>query len=430
MRAVEKSRSPYDHGVNEKAKGSPRLIEANRLQTRLVPMDLEGLLPEDHQARAVWAFVSRLDMGEFHERIRAREGVAGRPATDPQILLGLWILATLDGVGSAREIARLSTVHLAYQWMCGGVSVNHHTLSDFRNLSSDQLNGLLTQSVTGLLSQGLVEMERVAHDGMKVRASAGASSFRRRARLKELQKIAREQVELLTKEIEDDSGAASKRQKSARKRAAEARERRIEQALEELTRAEESSRSKDKKRDQKEKRASITDPQARIMKMPDGGFRPAYNVHLATTTEGGVIVGVEVNNEGTDQTTMVPLAAQIEATHGICPKQWLADGGCTSLGNINRMSERGSQVYAPLRESKTKSRQNDTDAVREWRERMATDEARTIYKLRGQTAEWANALLRGQGLTQLLVRGVEKVRAVVLLHAITHNFRRGCALTA
>src|SRR5512139_2854402 len=259
-------------------------------------MDLEGLLPEDHQARAVWSFVSRLDLSDFHERIRAREGVGGRPATDPQILLGLWILATLEGIGSAREIARRCEVHLAYQWLCGGVSVNHHTLSDFRNLSSDQLSDLLTQSVTGLLTEGLAEMKRVAHDGMKVRASAGSSSFRRRQRLKEFRKLAKEQVERLRIEIEDDSGAGSRREQSARKRAAESREKRIDDALKEMDKVEEkATRTKDRKREErKEKRVSTTDPEARVMKMADGGYRPAYNVHLATTTELGVIVGVEV----------------------------------------------------------------------------------------------------------------------------------------
>jgi len=175
----------YDSNMSEKHGGAARIVEANRLQTRLVPMDLEGLLPADHQARAVWAFVERLDLSEFHERIKSREGRAGRPAIDPQILLGLWIMAMLDGVGAAREIERLCDYHLAYQWMCGGVHVNHHTLSDFRNLSSDLLNGLLTQTVAALLNEGLVEMNRVAQDGMKVRASAGGSSFRRRARLEE-----------------------------------------------------------------------------------------------------------------------------------------------------------------------------------------------------------------------------------------------------
>lgn len=400
---------------------------------RLVPMDLEGLLPEDHQARAVWAFVSRLDLSDFHDRIRSREGSAGRPAIDPQILLGLWILAMLDGVGSSREIERLCQYHLAYQWMCGGVAVNHHTLSDFRNLSSDQLSGLLTQTVSALLIEGLVEMNRVAQDGMKVRAGAGQSSFRRRARLKEFKKLAREQIEKLTKEMEEDTGAASKREKSARKRSAESRERRVGKALEELTKAEDQKKSKDPRRDSKEKRASVTDAEARVMKMADGGFRPAYNVHLTSIATSNVIVAVEVNNEGTDQTTMIRLAEQVESRHGARPEEWLADAGCLSLSNIEKMHERKSKVYAPQRVTKPgkspmKARRGDSDAVREWRERMQTEEAKTIYKLRASTAECVNAQIRGQGLRQFLVRGLEKAHAVVLLHAITHNMRRSWAL--
>ena len=409
------------------------MVEANRQQTRLVPMDLEGLLPQDHQARAVWAFVARLDLSEFHERIQSREGRAGRPAIDPQILLGLWILATLDGVGAAREIERLCQYHLGYQWMCGGVQVNHHTLSDFRNLSTDLLNGLLTQTVAALMSDGLVELTRVAQDGMKVRASAGASSFRRRARLKEFQKMAREQIEILTKEIEDNTGAASKREQSARKRAAESREQRVEQALEELAKAESRKRSKDPKRNAKEKRSSVTDPEARVMKMADGGFRPAYNVHLTTTTGSNVIVAVEVNNEGTDQTTMVQLAEQIEQRYESEPQQWLADAGCTSLKNIEKMDARGCVVYAPVRTSKKAKKtpakpHKDSQAVQQWRERMESEEAKSIYKLRGQTAECVNAHLRNRGLVGLLVRGAKKALAVVLVHAITHNMRRAWAL--
>jgi len=409
------------------------MVEANRLQTRLVPMDLEGLLSADHQARAVWAFVARLDLSDFHELIKSREGSAGRPAIDPQILLGLWILAMLDGVGAAREIERLCDYHLAYQWMCGGVHVNHHTLSDFRNLSADQLSGLLTQTVSALLNEGLVELNRVAQDGMKVRASAGASSFRRRARLENFKKIAREQIEILAKEIEDNSGAASKREQSARQRSAESRERRVERALEELTKAENQKRSKDPKANKKEKRSSITDPEARVMKMADGGFRPAYNVHLTTVSGSNVVVAVEVNNEGTDLTTMVSLAEQVEQRHDTRPQEWLADAGCTSLRNIDEMNKRGCKVYAPLRVSKSPNRKpshrrKDSEAVRDWRERMGSEEAKAIYKQRGPTAELVNAQLRGQGLVQVLVRGAKKALAVVLLHAITHNMRRSWAL--
>ncbi len=419
--------------MGEKREGEPRIVEANRQQMSFVPQDLEGSLPADHQARAVWEFVEQLNLSEFLERIQSREGSAGRPATDPRILLGVWIMATLDGVGAAREVERLCRYHLAYQWMCGGVGVNHHTLSDFRNLTADQLSGVLEQSVTALLSEGLVEMNRVAQDGMKVRASAGGSSFRRRARLKELHRLAREQIEVLRKELEDDSGAASKRERSAKKRSAEERERRIARAIEELTKAEQEQRSKDTKRSkEKEKRSSTTDPQSRVMKMADGGFRPAYNVHLVTSAKSNVIVAVEVNNQGTDQTSMVGLAQQVEDRYGVRPGEWLADGGCTSLRNIEEMNARGCKVYAPIRQTKrrnaTPSKKKVTAPVAEWRERMETDEAKAIYKLRGQTAEWVNAQFRGQGLWQFLVRGAEKVRSVALLHAITNNMRRSWAL--
>jgi len=410
-----------------------RVVEANRAQVRLVPLDLETAIGEDHPVRAVWTFVERLGMDEFYERIRSREGTAGRPAIDPRILLALWIYATVEGVGSAREIERLTQQHLAYQWICGGVSVNHHTLSDFRNLSVDLLNGLLTQSVTMLLSAGLIELRRVAQDGMKVRASAGASSFRRRSRLEKLTELAREQVEALAKEIEADPGAGSKRQEAARKRAAEERQKRVEKALEQMAEAEKRKRSNNGKKKKKEARSSTTDPSARVMKMADGGFRPAYNVHMASETESKVVVAVAVDNAGTDKHAMVPLAEQIETRYNVRPTEWLADGGCNSLRNVEKMAERECKVFAPLPQPRTSkrtptdARATDSEAVKEWRARMGTDEAKEIYKQRGATAELVNAQCRGQGLQQFLVRGAAKVLGVALLHALAHNMRRSWA---
>jgi transposase len=414
------------------ARDQARVVEANRAQIRLVPLDLEGAVGEEHPVRAVWSFVERLGMDEFYERIRSREGTAGRPAIDPRILLALWIYATVEGVGSAREIERLTQQHVAYQWICGGVKVNHHSLSDFRNEAVDLLNGLLTQSVTMLLSSGLIELRRVAQDGMKVRASAGASSFRRRSRLEKLEKIAREQVETLAKEIEADPGAGSKRQEAARKKAAEERLRRVEQALEEMAEAERRKRSNNGKK-KKEARSSTTDPSARVMKMPDGGFRPAYNVHLVSETESKVVVAVEVDNAGTDKHAMVPLAEQIQMRYDQRPAEWLADGGCNSLENVNKMAARECQVFAPLPQRRspernpTDARPGDSEAVKQWRARMGTEQAKQIYKQRGATAELVNAQCRAQGLQQFLVRGTKKVLGVALLHALVNNMRRSWA---
>jgi transposase len=417
--------------MSEKREPKARVVEVNRAQMRLVTMDLESLLPADHQARAVWTFVERLDLGEFYARIRSREGKAGRPATDPQISLALWIYATLDGVGSAREIERLCGYHLAYQWICGGVNINHHSLSDFRNQATDLLNGLLTQSVTILVSEGLVELRRVAQDGMKVRAWAGASSFRTRGGLKKLQKIAREQVERLAKEIEDDPGAGAKREDAAKKRAADDRAKRIDRALAEMAEAERRKRSNNGKK-KKEARTSTTDPSARVMKMADGGFRPSYNVHFVSETVSKLIIAADVDNVGTDTHAMVPLAEQIEDRYKVRPEEWLADGGCNSLNNVDQMDKRGCKILAPLRRRRSgrnpeEIRSTDSAAIKQWRGRMATAEAKKIYKERGATAELVNAQCRAQGLLQFLVRGTKKVLATALIHAITHNMRRGWA---
>lgn len=373
--------------MSEERERKARVVEVNRAQMRLVPLDLETMLADEHPARAVWAFVERLDLGAFYGRIRSKEGHAGRPATDPQILLALWIYATVEGVGSARKIARLCEYHLAYQWICGGVNVNHHSLSDFRNDTVDLLNGVLTQSVTTLLRQNLVELKRVAQDGMKVRAWAGAASFRTRGKLEKLEQIARQQVETLAKEIDADPGAGNKREEAARKRAAEDRAERLARAIEQMADAERRKRSKNGKK-KSEARTSTTDPSARVMKMADGGFRPAYNVHFVSETVSKVIVAVELDNAGTDKHAMVPLAKQIEKRYDARPFEWLADGGCTALQNVTQMAARGCKVFAPLRQRRsgrnpTEIRPTDSEAVRQWRQRMTTDEAKAIYKERG-----------------------------------------------
>jgi hypothetical protein len=343
------------------------------------------------------------------------------------------VYATIDGVGSACEIERLSSQHLAYQWICGGVNVNHHSLSDFRNEATDQLNGLLTQSVTMLMAQGLVELQRVAQDGMKVRAWAGASSFRTHGGLKKLQRVVEQQVETLAREIEKDPGVGSKRAEAARQKAAQQRARRIERALEEMQEVEKRKKSQNGKK-KSEPRSSTTDPSARVMKMADGGFRPAYNVHMVSDTAAKVVVAVDVDNAGTDKHAMVPMAEQIEARYQVRPSEWLADGGCNSLANVEQMAERQCQVVAPLpkpRGSKravSDPRPSDGKAVREWRARMITDQAKATYKLRGATAELVNAQCRGQGLVQVMVRGVKKVLSVALMHALAHNMRRSWAL--
>jgi len=362
------------------------------------------------------------------------EGHAGRTPIDPKILMALWLYATLDGVGSARQLAHLCEEHVAYQWICGGVSVNHHTLSDFRTAHVEFLDQLLTDSVAVLMHQDLVTLHRVAQDGMRVRANAGASSFRRRKTLEECHSEARQQVDSLREELQADPGASSKRQKAARQRAARERADRIRQALDEMPKAE----SKKKAGEKDTARVSTTDPEARVMKMADGGFRPAYNVEIATDTASQVITGVDVVNAGSDQGQMPPMVQQHHDRYGQTPEETLVDGGFAKHEDIEQVSsgEDRTVVYAPVQKPKKDDRDpherrpGDSEAIGQWRTRMGTSEAKEIYKDRASTAECVNAIARNRGLQQFLVRGLQKVQAVVLWFALAHNLMRAVALRA
>lgn len=421
-------------GAEPGASGAPRMQRPDRYQMRMQVQSLDALLPEDHRARLVWEYVEGLDMTPLYQQIRAVEGRAGRDPIDPRILLALWLYATLDGVGSAREVDRLCEDHVAYQWICGGVSVNYHTLSDFRVDQGEFLDELLTGSVATLMHQGLVTLERVAQDGVRVRASAGAASFRRGPTLEECQAQAQAQVEALRRELQEDPSATTKRQKAARQRAARERSERIRQALAELPKAEAAKKPEDKG----QARVSTTDPEARVMKMADGGFRPAVNVQFASDTGSQVVTGVEVTNRGSDQGQMVPMLEQHEDRYGRPPGAALVDGGFAKKEDIEQASspQIGTVVYAPVQKPKKEGqdpyapRPGDSPAVIEWRKRMATPEAQEIYKERAATAECVNAIARNRGLRQFVVRGLKKVRAVALWFALAHNLMRGVALRA
>lgn len=415
----------------EAIKALARVVMPNRKQLEFRASDLESLLPEGHRARLVWGFVERCDLSVLYEGIKSREGTAGRDAIAPEILLALWLYATLESVGSARGLARLTESHDAYRWICGGVQVNYHTLSDFRTDHGEVLDDLLSESVASLMAAGVVRLARVAQDGVRVRASAGTGSFRREDKLKGYLEEARARVQALKREVDADPGALTRRQAAARERAVREREERIAKALARLPELAEIKRRQGKKAE--EARASSTDADATVMKMGDGGFRPAYNAQYATDGESQVVVGAEVVTVGSDQGQLVPMIEQVAERCGKCPEQWLVDGGYNSHEQIEAAAQR-TEVYAPVPKPKDENtdahepKPGDSEAVAAWRVRMATDEAKAIYKNRAAVAECVNAQARNRGLTRLLVRGKAKVRCVVLLYALAHNLMRMAAL--
>lgn len=419
----------------EADRGAPRLRRANRSQIELRPLDLESLLPPDHEARAIWKLVSRLDLDGFLKDVRACQGVAGRPATDPAILLTVWLYAYSQGVGSAREVAELCKRHDAYRWICGGVEMNYHTLSDFRVVHGQALDELLTQVLGVMAADGLVTLSRVAQDGTRVRASAGAASFRREERLQQWLVVAREQVEAVKKLAED--GTVMVRERQAAERAARERSERLDQAIEELKKIQASKATAEERR---KVRVSVTDPEARVMKMPDGGFRPGYNVQFASTTVEKVIVGVEVTNLGSDCGETKPMLEQIEHRLGEKPKDVLVDGGYAPCQTVDELAQDPGctqvTLYAPVPTPKDPTRDRylpragDSAQVAAWRERMGTEPAKEIYKERAATAEWVNAMVKGKQHFELKVRGLSKVRQVAILAALAHNVLRWIALAS
>jgi transposase len=421
-----------------------RIARAVRDQIELVPQNLEERVAVDHPARAIWALLERLELGAFYTQIRAAVDGPGRPASDPRVLLGLWILATVEGIGSARRLARLTEEHDAYRWLRGGVPVNYHLLSDFRVAHQAELNDLLTQTIALLLAEELVTLKRVAQDGVRVRAAAGAGSFRRRATLERCLGEAREQVERLAAEREaPDAPEASttRKQQAARERATRERLDRVERALQALPALEAIKAQQRKNRGKRatEARVSTTDPDARVMKLGDGGFRPALNIQLATTGDGRAIVGVAVSQQGSDGGLAAPLEAQVVERTGQHPQEYLVDGGLATRDDITTLAAHDVTVYAPVEAPRKETggrtaydpRPDDSPAVATWRQRMGTDDGKAIYRHRSSIAEWTNAQLRVRhGLQRFTVRGVDRVTSVVLLLAVTHNLLRYLALTA
>jgi transposase len=438
-------------GRAKKMGGAARVMSPQRDQVELRAVDLESLLAADHPARTVWAFVQSMDLAPLYARIKSVGGRGGAPAIDPAILVGLWLWATVDGVGSAREVDRLCERDDAYRWICGGVGVNYHSLADFRTEHEAWLDAQLTRSIASLLDRRLLTLNVVAQDGLRVRAHAKASSFRRREKLAELQAQAQAQVSALKRELAEDAGASARRKQAAVERAAREREQRLAAALATMDKLQrkplpERKKSKPSQRrghnddrgdtggaapkPEPELRVSTTDADARVMKMADGGFRPAFNAQLAVDADTQLIAAVAVVNSGSDMGLMSPMHHDIQQRYATTPDHWLADGGFTKLQAIDELTARGTQPVLPPPSSRNPDidpltpKPSDTPAQAQWRSFMASDFAKALYIRRGATVECANAQLRRRGLARFNVCGLIKVRAVLLWHALAHNLMR------
>ena len=416
-----------------------RVVRPDRRQLRWDMIDLEGLLPAGHRARLVWSFVESLDLSQLYDRVLSREGEAGRPAADPAVMLALWLYATIEGVGSARELERLAQSDAAYRWLAGGVPLNYHGLADFRVENVEVLDRLLTQSVTALIGEGLISLDEIAVDGTKIRARASRKSFRTSEKLLKVEAAVAERLAALKQELTDDPGASSRRRQAARERAAQdvqERAGRARAALERLE-AERKSRAKTHAKDEakkKEPRASTTDPEARSMRFPDGAVRPAYNAQIAAAPKEGVIVSIEVTDRRNDASLARPMVDDIARRYGKTPDKLMVDTGYATSEDIVALaahaggpvevytpppSERDNVELASLARRRRK-REREPACLKAWRERMASEAGKAVYALR-QRIERINADRKNHGFGFLAVRGLIKAKAHALWHALANN---------
>jgi transposase len=475
----------------------PRFQQIDREQLFWRMVNVERLIAEDHPARAIWEFVGKLDLRGYTGQIRALEGAAGRPSLNPQLLISMWVYGYSQGVGSARAIEQLCKYDPAYQWLTGTEVVNAHSLSDFRVKHEEALEGLFVQILALLSADGLVTLERVMQDGTKIRAAAASDSFRGKDGIDEAMKAAQEQVEAVNELPEEES---SRRIAKARERAQRERKERLASALGELEKLQTQGSVKDKKKI----RVSMTDPEARVMKQPDGGFAPSYNVQINTDAVNGVIVAVGVTQAGNDFEQLTPGVERVEQNLGESPEQVVADGGYVSRDNIVAMESRGVEFIGPQCDEAGKGkssyesrgvspeyhasqcvydaaadsfrcpqgktleyegkneraselnykyraemadcqvcpakgqccpgnqvtgrsiqRTEELPEVAAFRQKMQTEEAKTIYGQRAQVAETPNLWIKAKfGLRQFCVRGLRKVGMEALWACLTYNICR------
>jgi transposase len=378
----------------------------------------EDVLPADHRARVLWHLLGQLDLSPLLVEAKAIEGRQGRDVLSVRMMLTLWLYAISEGIGSGREIERRLKTDPAFQWIVGDQSVGRTKLNEFRVSHRVALDKIFTDVLAVLLHKRLLSLDLVAQDGTRVRASASAPSFRRAESLQACREQAQLHLRAVLAEDDDEADLRARKVREAKAREHAARVEAAIAAVKEL----------DNGRRGSEPRASTTDPEARVMKMPDGGFRPAFNVQLATagSPEGGprTIVGARVTNVGSDMGSVKPMLDDIAQRTGRLPETLLADANHASFEDIKDAAARGVEalVSVPKRSKNAKAQAERAPEIEAWLKRMETDEAKEKFRARASLCELTNAHAKSRfALSTLLVRGIEKVTCVVLLTALVSN---------
>jgi len=427
--------------MNKKAHGSThhyKLKNPCRNQVEIQINSLDDLIPPDHKVRVIWEFVDQMDASPCFANLHTFFGGDGRPATSPKVLLAVWIYSILDGNISARRLEELCKNHNVYKWLVGGVPINRTMLAEFLSLDPMLFEDLLTNCLAVMFDAGLISDTDFSQDGTKIKANAGFATYRRKEGLEQLKKEIRKYIKQLA--TESDANAYEKREKAKKERIAKERLSRIEEALKTLEKERSTKKANGEKVRQEptqeeleEVRASVTDPDARKMKMGDGAFRLAYNVQLATGLSSRVIFGVAVVNTldpGTAPSMMAKVHSRLKKLNMRPPENWIGDSAYSGKPDVDTAAEvfPACMYYAPPKTRKgidpKKHLRTDSEAVKNWRDRIGLESIQEIYKLRCSTAEFSNAQMKKRGWREFLVRGLQKVTSFALLQGIAQNIMR------
>jgi len=398
---MERSKVNQKEIFGETGRPAPKIRPVDRDQGILRPTHIDELIDEQHPARGIWDFVAQLDLRRFYDAIVSVEGEAGRSAFDPRMLVSVWVYGYSRGIGSAREISRFCETDPAFQWLTGFQSINAHTLSDFRVRHKEGLDDLFAQVLGVLRSVGLIKLERVTQDGTKIRANVSLKSFRKKPTIQAYLEAAREHVAAMGDPNQEPK--ASSKSKARKQAAARERAKRIEQALKQ---AEKLQGSKGKPSKKPTPKLSTTDPDARMMKQPDGGVLPSYNVQLSVDGEAKFIAGVDVTNEANDSQQLLPAMERIEQEFDSRPSQVMADGDYTNHRSVEGMAELEIDYYSTWKQKSKK-------ASLQWRglseafypDQFHFDPGRDIYICpAGRTLVYCTTLNRPNGVKSRLYR--------------------------
>jgi transposase len=311
----------------------------DRSQIRWEQFDVEELIPQNHAARVIWEVSGKFDFRRFEASKKSREEEAGRSCWSPRLLASVWIYSYSLGVASARAIERMMRHEPGLRWLTGTEVINHHTLSDFRVGDKEGVEDLLAQFLAMLETAGVVNFATMLQDGTKVKAVAGKASMHRRKtvekRLKQARKVMQELERRAAAEGEE---GVDRKQEAAQKRAAEEAVKRASAALEKIKKLQAATAPGERE----EVRVSVSEPEARKMKHPDGGWAPSYNVQVTTEAQSRMIVGIGVTTAANDTQELMPALERVKENCGELPQQMIADNGYATRNNVEETTEQRS----------------------------------------------------------------------------------------